>query len=861
MPLESTAHGAGLADWVAAYLEAHAAEETSSADRVASDADLVRRFQRARGVMRALELTLAHAGVSPSDDQAARDEAPPGYSTPRQIGRYLVLSELGRGGGGIVLRALDPVLGRVIALKLPRPEAVLSRSLRERFLREARALAALRHPHLVEVYEVGSIGCVPYIASAYSPGPDLSDWLARRREPVSARLAAKLVALLAETVEYVHGQGILHRDLKPGNILLDPLPEEGLQRRRGDDDTLPFAPKLTDFGLAKELVDTADRTQTGAILGTPSYMAPEQAEGRLHDMGPATDVHALGAILYELLTRRPPFGSGTTEEILRRIMDGQVAPPRVSRPDVPRDLEAVCLKCLERDPCRRYSSAGELAADLHLFLAGRPVQVRAAGALARLGKWCRRRPLVAALTAACSVALLAGVAGIGWQWRRAEQYRDLAEGSFRQAHEAVRQFQALLDDDRFDDLEFQPLREAILAAAVRYYEDFVRHSAGDPHLRTNLADAHYRIGFIRLDGGPPADALFHLTASLSLWTELARESPDDLQHLYFQSKAHAALGNLHKRSRCYETALTHFQWACEICERLARERPADPGMQNQLADMYQSVAAVCLSLNRRQEYRAFLEQAYQVRQRIPCDEPLARHQLAQTCHALGGLFTRDQDHGSARDYYRQACEILEELVARGERHPWSNKDLATVHLGLATIASESGDGTGAVACLDAAHSIMEPLVQKYPTSVSLAAELAKVCDRLSSLLIEMKRGAEALRYLERARTLREEIAHGPAASAAYRRDLAKTYGNLGRAHAAAGFPAEAAQWHRREIDTLLELLTDDAAPTLLHRDLATAYKRLASRLRDLKLTDESLQATQSSAYHRGMFQEVGSASQ
>ena len=213
---------------------------------------------------------------------------------PTQFGRFRILGELGRGGCGVVFHAYDPSLRREVALKVPHPEIVFTPALRSRFLNEAQAAAGLDHPNLVQVYEAGSIGPIPYIASAYCEGPTLAAWLKARQEPVPIRQAAELLARLAEGVHHAHLRGVLHRDLKPANVLLSADADSPAT----DSSTLPLTPKITDFGLAKLLDGGGDQTRSGAILGTPRYMAPEQAEGRRSAIGPATDVYALGTILY-----------------------------------------------------------------------------------------------------------------------------------------------------------------------------------------------------------------------------------------------------------------------------------------------------------------------------------------------------------------------------------------------------------------------------------------------------------------------------------------------------------------------------------------------------------------------------------
>lgn len=304
---------------------------------------------------------------------------------PTRIGRFEVLRLLGSGGFGIVYLAQDPLLNRRVALKVPRLHALASAGLRERFRREARATAALDHPHIVPIHETGEAGPLCYIAFAYCDGPSLAQWRKLQQGDVPVRVAAGIVQYLAEAMHYSHSRGIQHRDLKPSNVLLFPSP---LEARNGGE-SLAFTPRIVDFGLASLVEDEVEATGTSAIIGTPLYMAPEQALG-MEQIGAAADLYALGVILYELLCGRPPFIGTAPLEVLDQVRRAE--PPRIRkwRKDVPTDLETICLRCLQKRPEDRYQTARGLAEDLQRFLEKQPIVARPVSSLVSVYRWCQQ---------------------------------------------------------------------------------------------------------------------------------------------------------------------------------------------------------------------------------------------------------------------------------------------------------------------------------------------------------------------------------------------------------------------------------------------------------------------------------------
>jgi tetratricopeptide (TPR) repeat protein len=339
-------------------------------------------------------------------DTADADEPVP------DIAGYEILGELGRGGVGVVYQARQVQLNRLVAIKMllagefARPHELA------RFRAEAEAVAALKHPHIVQIYEFGEQAGRPYFSLEFMDGGSLAGWL--QGTPQAPPQAARLLEALARGVAQAHEHGIIHRDLKPGNVLLarseaDPAVRLGTETG----ETGSFEAKITDFGVAKHSERRSGQTRSGAVLGTPCYMAPEQASGQPEAVGPAADIYGLGAILYEVLTGRPPFRGSSVWDTLDQVRTREPLPPTRLQPGVPRDLETICLKCLQKEPKKRYASSLDLAEDLHRFLKNEPIRARPAGVGERTLKWAKRRPAAAAAVGV-GIAAALGLAVLGW---------------------------------------------------------------------------------------------------------------------------------------------------------------------------------------------------------------------------------------------------------------------------------------------------------------------------------------------------------------------------------------------------------------------------------------------------------------
>jgi WD40 repeat protein/tRNA A-37 threonylcarbamoyl transferase component Bud32 len=403
---------------------------------------------------------------------------------PPVFGSYELLEEIGRGGMGVVYKARQHSLKRTVAIKLLVSGAYSSESLLRRFQIEAESAASLQHPGIVAIYEFGENEDQPFYAMELVEGRNLSE--VSGGKPLEPRRAADYVRITAEAVHYAHSRGILHRDLKPSNVLID-------QNDR---------PRITDFGLAKQMSAKSDVTAVGQMLGSPNYAPPEQAAGK--DVGVTSDVYSLGGLLYNLLTGRPPFMAGTVQETLRLVYETDPIPPRTLNPDVPRDLDTICLKCLEKDPARRYATAQALADELNRFLKGEPILARPVSPAEQAWRWCRRHPALASLAATVVVALIASsVLLVRERAARARATQaELAQVQLRQQADAARKLETKNASRTALDLAGQLLEKGQTADALAYLVSAAQKDPGNGLIAPRLASVLTSHNFLIPEGSP-----------------------------------------------------------------------------------------------------------------------------------------------------------------------------------------------------------------------------------------------------------------------------------------------------------------------------------------------------------------------
>jgi serine/threonine-protein kinase len=759
---------------------------------------------------------------------------------PRTIAGYEILGVIGRGGMGVVYRARQLSLKRTVAIKLIRAAAHAGSEEVARFRAEAETLARLQHPNVVQIHEVGEHDGCPYLVLEHVEGGSLAQQL--KGTPQPPREAAVLIETLARAVHAVHGRSIIHRDLKPANILLHRKSEEPNPKSEAAVSDFgfrisDFEPKVSDFGLAKRLDADAAQTGTGQVLGTPSYMAPEQASGQARAVGPAADVYSLGAILYELLTGRPPFAGGTASETLHQVLSADPLAPRRLRPGVPRDLEIICLACLEKEPARRYGSAADLAEDLRRFLAGEPIRAQPASPWRRAVKWARRRPALAALLLVIMLAA-AGLA-LGGLWHnaqlsaaltRTEEEREHARANYRVAREAVETMLTRVSQQRLAYLpQMEHARRDILKDALAFYLRFLDDNRGDPEARHDTALAYGRVGTINqlLDRHAEAEAAFR--QALDLLGQLMVEFPAEPTYRYGQVVQHNDLGLLYRSTGRFAEAETILRAGLEVADRLASDFPEAPRHRRQRAYVRNNLGILLEAVGdfagAEECYRQAVDEYAALHAAAPAEADYPR-ELALARNNLAVLLTTTGRLDEAARNSEAALALQQKLAGQSQelRYRW---DLARGYLtrgNVLTATSRPGPGRQA---MRQAERLCRSLVKDFPGVPAYRRDLLQCRINLGLALTEERDRGPAREALAEAvalgRQLRSDCPDVPEVA----RDLAGALVNWALLRRAEGH-REDAEAAGKEARTLLESLTAryPAVPDYRH-SLAVCLDQLA----------------------------------
>jgi tetratricopeptide (TPR) repeat protein/predicted Ser/Thr protein kinase len=690
----------------------------------------------------------------PADDAALT--AVPGYQ---------VLDELGRGGMGVVYRARQESLNRQVALKVIGAGAQAQAEEVARFHIEAVAVARLQHPHIVQVYETGESQGQPYLVMELVEGSSLAEKLAEA--PLEARAAAALVRALATAMQHAHERGVVHRDLKPANVLLS------------SDGT----PKVTDFGLAKRLDVGEGQTRAGQMLGTPSYMAPEQATSQKDTVGPAADVYALGAVLYECLTGRPPFKGATPWKTVLQVLHTDPVPPRRLQPGVPRDLETICLRCLHKEARKRYPSAHELAEDLRRFLAGETILARPAGPIEKATKWARRRPTAAALVLVSVCALVILLAGGVWYNARLRAARDRAEDNFQMALQAVDEMLTEVGEEQLaSEPRMEEKRLALLKKALAFSRRFLEQKGEEPGTRLQTALACKRVGDIQRLLGQGAGAREAYSQAIALLEPLRAGEPGKPEYRQALASCHNFVGEVWRTEGGAERAEEAYLQAAALQEQLAADFPGVAAYRQELARTRYNLGILSRRTGRPVPAEELIGQAIDLLSRLVKDEPgmpAHRQHLARAYLNLGPALRALSRPAEAEEAYGQARTLLEALAKEDPEKPDYRQELAVVwnNLGNVRAAGKRLDDAGQAH--RQAVALLERLARDFPRIPVYRQELANSTNSLASVLARAGRLKDAAATWEQAVDLLRALHAEHPGAAFYQGDLGMALGNLG----------------------------------------------------------------------------------
>jgi tetratricopeptide (TPR) repeat protein len=645
---------------------------------------------------------------------------------------YELLEEIGRGGMGVVYKARHQSLDRLVAIKML-AQSRGSAADHQRMLTEAQAAARMHHPHIVQIFEIGALNGEPYLVLEYMARGSLAAQLAGQPQPL--RAAAQLAALLARAVHCANQQGILHRDLKPANVLLrdaDAAPAGGHWLDG-------FVAKIADFGLAKRLDHATGQTASDTIVGTPSYMAPEQAQRSHAALGPAVDVYGLGAILYELLTGRPPFRAETAMDTLVQVIHTDPVAPSRLRPGLPRDLETICLKCLHKEPARRYAGADALADDLQRYCAGQPILARPPSWIERSWRWCWRNPALAAMWTALLLVVVAAFGLVTWQWQeadwsfhRAEQEtqdketalgdKQLAladaEENFAKALEAVDKMLARVAGEQ---LEFaprmDPVRLELAQEALAFYQWFLRKKPGDVRIRREVGLAHLRVAqllrlMVRL-----ADAERAFAQAVAAHESLVGDYPGAANHLRDLTRTVYDLGLLERqRGRAVE-AEQQFARAVRLQSQvvaLAADQHTDLSV---LARCEEALALGHHDLDKLEAAEAAMRRSLDILDRLVRDHDRAqyRDQLARVCNNYSMVLRHAGTRSTERvKLLRKAIAAIGPAIEQFPNDGHFHAMRSVAYYNLVREVADRETRVTALSMVDAALAVHARLTAEYP---------------------------------------------------------------------------------------------------------------------------------------------------
>lgn len=754
------------------------------------------------------------------------------------IGDFEVLEELARGGMGIVYRARQKSLNRIVALKMILAGQFAASDEVRRFQFEAEAVARLDHPNILPIFEVNHQRGRHYFAMKFVEGGNLSSAAPRLLNQPKA--AVEILVKVCRAVHFAHQRGILHRDLKPVNVLLD----------RDD------RPYVSDFGLAK-WVDRGDGdTASGSVIGTPAYMAPEQASAS-SQLTIAADTYSLGAILYELLTGQPPFRSESVLATLRLVQDVDPVAPREVRPAVDRDLETIALKCLDKDPNRRYGSAEALADELDRWLHDEPITARPATIWERTRKWIRRRPAIAGLAAVLLVVVVSSIVSLAVLYAKAEDRRRDAESARAsaererdQVREQRRRTRQALDDmlskEGLTWLTTQPdlsmQQRAFLGRALKYYEEFAVEERANPEARADLAEAKFRIAYINGALGRLPQAESALRQSLDILEELGHAPSSSVERRAHLASGYMNLSNLLAQTGRLPDAAIAAQRAIAIRKQLILDQPAVVEHARSLASVQSNLGVIFARLSQWSEAEGAFRSAISVQERLAATHPQVPEYQAQAAgshHNLARLLAKTGRMVEAEAEARRSLEACRKLTDANSDVPAYAADLARSYINLGQLFAEQRRPLESEAEYRAGIEIQEKLAKQYGAVPERRAELATSRHDLAMLLHKLDRFADAEKEYRKELTLRERLVADAPTDADASLLLSQSHNALGVLYTNLARNSEAEMAYRAAISIQEKLVADHGGAPELRQQLAITRSNLGDLLTGLNRHSEA----------------------
>ena len=749
----------------------------------------------------------------------------------RQLGDYELLHEIARGGMGVVYKARQISLNRIVALKMIKSGELAGEDEKLRFRTEAEAAAQLDHPNIVGIYEVGEQDGQQFFSMRFVEGTGLDERL--KDGPLPPSDAAELINMTAEAVHYAHEKGIVHRDLKPANVLLE----------------ADNKPRITDFGLAKNITDDSGMTATGQVMGSPSFMPPEQAAGQTRKIGRRADVYSLGAMLYALLTGRPPFQAASIMETLKQVLEKEPVSPRVLNPSVDRDLETICLKALEKNRENRYATARALANDLRNYLDNKPITARPIGRLARSWRWCKRNPLGASMLGLLVTLALVGPAIAANQMRlseEAQRQRKLTQEkvielnrtnkslaaslqaeksatrlasanakramrNLRSADEVVKKFLLQIGKEDGPLSRYpatQPLRRNLLQMGRSYYEQLIAENP-DASLSPRLADANFQLAVLLSQlSGTKAAAISGYEKALRQYQDLVTRFPTNREHKSSLAKCHNNLGLLYHMTGKTKLALNAFLRAAEIREKLIRER-ATLETRVGLSLVLNNIAITHQKSGQRTNALNAYRRAAAIQEEICREAPEVAEYQRHLAASYSNLALLDRESGKRKESL-VASERVNKIFAKLNKDHPKVTEYRELHAGslrnLATLYSEVGEAEKSLAAFDEALKIIKRLAAENPTVAEYQDDLAATHNNLGNHLYKSRRYSRALQEFQSAVDLWNTLVKKNPAVTDYQEGCGHTYGSIGLLYEALDRKSDAVTVYLRAISILEPLV-------------------------------------------------------